>query len=324
MDKQIELYFQGELNTAERLEILKRVDADSELKKQFIANKNSYALLSLSDSVGNEEESRNSYTRFMSKIRKQQVRRFVLRVIGYAATLALLMFTTYYLTATHFKSQTISNAVNTLHVPSGQRIKLTLQDGTNVWLNAQSTLTYPTLFSEKERRVSIIGEAYFEVAKNPQKPFIVTSQGVEMKVLGTKFNVDSYPGKSNIQTSLIEGSLQVSIPQSGSAEIILKPDERVTIEGGRMVVSAIPHADYFLWKDGIYSFENELLIDILKKLELYYDVKIVVEDLSIFKWEYTGKFRQRDGIDKILQMIQRIHKFSIRKDEVNNTIILDK
>lgn len=324
MDKQIEQYFQGELNTAERLEILKRVEADSELKKQFIANKNSYALLSLSNSGGHKEESRNSYIRFIRTIRQQQVGRIMLRVIGYAATLALLIVTTYWLTATHFKSQTVSDAVNILHVPAGQRIKFTLQDGTDVWLNAQSTLTYPVLFSEKERKVSIVGEAYFEVAKNPEKPFIVTSQGVEMRVLGTKFNVDSYPGGSKIQTSLIEGSLQVSIPQSGSAGIILKPDERVTIEGGQMAVSTIPHADHFLWKEGIYSFNNELLINILKKLELYYDVKIVVQDPSIFKWEYTGKFRQRDGIDKILQMIQRIHKFTIRKDEVNNTIILDK
>lgn len=324
MDKQIEQYFEGALNTAQRLEMLKRVEADSELKEQFIAHKNSYALLALSDTGKDEEESRHSYSRFMSKIRRQQVGRFVLRGMGYAATLALLVATTYWFTARHFESQTVSDAVNTLYVPAGQRVKLTLQDGTTVWLNAQSTLTYPALFAEKERKVSIIGEAFFDVAKNPERPFIVTSQGVEMKVLGTQFNVDSYPGQGHIQTSLIEGSLQISIPQSGAAGIILRPDERATIENGRLTVSTIPHADQFLWKEGIYSFDNELLIDILKKLELHYDVKIVVNDPSIYTWEYTGKFKQRDGVEKILQMIQRIHKFSIRKDEINKTIILDK
>ena len=95
------------------------------------------------------------------------------------------------------------------YVPAGQRVKLTLQDGTEVWLNSQTKLTYPALFSGKERRVTVDGEAFFDVAKNPEKPFIVSSQGVEMKVLGTKFNVHSYPGKETIQTlSLIHISAE--------------------------------------------------------------------------------------------------------------------
>lgn len=102
----------------------------------------------------------------------------------------------------------------------------------------------------------------------------------------------------------------------------MKPDEQVTIKNGTIQTGSIPHPDYFLWRDGIYSFENELLIDILRKLQLYYDVKIIVKDPSIFKWEYTGKFRQRDGIDEILRMLQRIHKFKIQKDEDSNTITL--
>ena len=91
-----------------------------------------------------------------------------------------------------------------------------------------------------------------------------------------------------------------------------------------MKISTFPHADYFLWRDGIYSFINEPLIDILKKLELYYDVKIIVKDQSIYNWEYTGKFRQRDGIDEILRMIQRIHKFKISKDEESNIFTLSR
>lgn len=91
-----------------------------------------------------------------------------------------------------------------------------------------------------------------------------------------------------------------------------------------MKVDKIPYNDYFLWTDGIYSFDNEPLGNILRRMELYYDVKIVVEDPSISNWKYRGKFRQRDGIDEILRMIQRIHKFKIEKDEENNTIILSK
>lgn len=324
MDEQIKKYFQEELNIAERLDLLKGVEADSELKQQFIEYKNMHALFALSDPADNKEESRQGYLRFTQNIRSRKIRRFTLQTVGYAATIALLIASTYWFTANTFGKQTYADVMNTLHVPAGQRVKLTLQDGTDVWLNAQSTLTYPALFSDNERRVTIEGEAFFDVAKDAQKPFIVSSQGVEMKVLGTRFNVDSYPGSDRIQTSLVEGSLQIYAPLSRSGVVILKPDEMVTIQGHKMKVTAIPHSDHFLWKEGVYSFKNELLIDILKKLELYYDVKIVVQDPSIFKWEYTGKFRQRDGIDKILQMIQHIHKFTVRKDEKNNIITLSK
>ena len=155
------------------------------------------------------------------------------------------------------------------------------------------------------------GEAFFDVAKNPERPFIVSSQGVEMKVLGTKFNVHSYPGKETIQTSLLEGGLKVYFPHAESKGVILKPDEQVTIKGNQMKIGSLPHADYFLWRDGIYSFINEPLIDIVK-------------DQSIYNWEYTGKFRQRDGIDQILHMIQKIHKFKISKDEEKNIFTLSR
>lgn len=324
MDEQIKKYFQEELDTVERLELLRKVEADDELKQQFIEYKNMHALLSLSDQVGSQEENRHGYIRFKGLIKTKKVRRLFLNTTGYAAAIALLITVTYWFTANLYSTTPQPIADNTLYVPAGQRVKLTLQDGTNVWLNAQTTFTYPAIFSEKERRVSVKGEAFFDVAKNPEKPFIVSSQGIEMKVLGTKFNVHSYPGEENIQTSLIEGSLHVYFPQSAKDGIILKPNEEVTIKGNSMEIGIISHHNHFLWRDGIYSFENELLIDILKKLELYYDVKIEVKDPSIFKWEYTGKFRQRDGIEEILRMIQRIHKFKIQKDEENNKIILSK
>ena len=324
MNEQIIKYFQGELDTTERLQLLRLVETDGELKKQFIEYKNMNALLTLSDRSDNKEENKQGYILFNKIIRTKKIRKTMLHAASYAAAIALLVLSTYWLTASHYEAQQpVANIENTLYVPAGQRVRLTLQDGTEVWLNSQTKLTYPALFSGKERRVTVEGEAFFDVAKNPEKPFIVSSQGVEMKVLGTKFNVDSYPGEKDIQTSLLEGSLHVYFPHSGKKGVSLKPDEKVTIKENQMQISSIPHPDYFLWRDGIYSFENELLIDILKKLELYYDVKIEVKDPSIFKWEYTGKFRQRDGIDEILRMIQKIHKFKIQKDEESNIITLN-
>ncbi|WP_455640968.1 FecR family protein [Parabacteroides sp.] len=324
MDEQLKKYFQGELDIAERLKLLRQVEANDELKEKFIECKNMNALLSLSDQADDKKVNREKYIRFTSKIKTRKAQRILLNIAGYAAAIALLIISTYFITSNHYSSISSTIADNKLYVPAGQRVKLTLQDGTDVWLNSQTTFTYPAIFSGNERRVTVEGEAFFDVAKNAEKPFVVTSQGIEMKVLGTKFNVHSYPVEKDIQTSLIEGSLHVYIPHKNKEGVILKPNEQVTIKDGVMRVGMIPHHDYFLWRDGIYSFEDELLIDILKKLQLYYDVKIEIKDPSIFKWEYTGKFRQRDGIDEILRMIQRIHKFKIQKDEENNIITLSK
>lgn len=322
MEEQIKKYFEGELNTTEKLKFLKQVNSDLELKKRFIEYKNTYALFALSDCADNKKENKRAYMHFLQTTRKQKLYRIVLRTIGYAAAILLLVISTYMVTMNHVYSTMAST--NTMYVPAGQRVKLTLQDGTSVWLNARTTLTYPIVFAGNERRVEIDGEAFFEVTKNTEKPFIVSSRGVDMKVLGTKFNVYSYHEEECIETSLLEGSLHVYFSNTKSNGVILKPNEQVIIKGNRMNVNKITHPDYFLWKDGIYSFDNELLIDILKKLELYYNIKIIVEDPSIFRWAYTGKFRQQDGIDEILHVINKIHKFSIKKDKENNTITLSR
>ena len=293
MNEQIIKYFQGELNTTERLQFLRQVETNSELKKQFIEYKNMHALLTLSDQSDNKEENRQGYILFNKIIRTKKIRKIILHTASYAAAITLLVLSTYWFTTSHYDiQQSVADIENTLYVPAGQRVKLTLQDGTEVWLNSQTKLTYPALFSGKESRVTV--------------------------------EVHSYPGKETIQTSLLEGGLKVYFPHAESKGVILKPDEQVTIKGNQMKIGSLPHADYFLWRDGIYSFINEPLIDILKKLELYYDVKIIVKDQSIYNWEYTGKFRQRDGIDQILHMIQKIHKFKIRKDEEKNIFTLSR
>ena len=145
-----------------------------------------------------------------------------------------------------------------------------------------------------------------------------------MKVLGTQFNVYSYPEAGYVQTSLLEGSVRVSFSGKDSEGILLKPDQQVTVSNGKMKVEKIRLQDHFLWRDGIYAFENEPLIDILKKMELYYDVKIIIEDTSLFKETYTGKFRQRDSLDDVFRVLQQIRKFKVEKDIERNTVTLKK
>ena len=328
MDERIYKYFYEELSPEERVSLLRDVEANEELKRQFAEYQNLYALLNLGHQVENREVGKHKFNQFVS--RKQRGVRLKLwsRRFSYAAVITLLVVSssilTYWYVWNSLQQDLSANIMNTLYTPAGQRAQLVLQDGTEVWLNAKSKLVYPAQFVGKERRVTVEGEAFFNVAKNPSKPFIVSTQDVDMKVLGTQFNVFCYPDAGYIQTSLLEGSVKVFFPDKENEGVILKPDQQVTVSQGEMHVSPINLEDHFLWREGIYAFENEPLIEILKKMELYYYVRIVVKDTSLFNDTYTGKFRQRDSLDDVFRVLQQIRRFKIEKDKDRNIITLSK
>lgn len=323
MDEQLLRYFSGELLVKERLELIHRIENDNQLKAEFIHLQNLNAVSQLAPHSSDRNEGIKHYKIFTARIKRNSQRKLFVNITKYAA-IALILITSTVLATLHLSDIVMDSTMNTLYVPAGQRAQITLQDGTEVWLNAQSTLKYPSRFSKKNREVEIIGEAFFDVAKDKNRPFIVSTQYIDMEVLGTQFNVYSYPGAGYIQTELIEGSLRVYGTDNESEGIILKPDEQVVIRGNNMIIGNISDPDHILWKNGIYSFNNERLIVILEKLQLYYDVKIIVGDPEIFNVRYTGKFRQRDGIDEILRIIQKIQPFKIERDRDNNIITLTK
>lgn len=278
MKQQIDKYFGGELDEHEKRAFLRQVKSDKALRSAYISYQNELALFSFSNAVVNEKDSQRHYSQFIEKNKRKRMYMLVTKSMKYAAVFILLIFSVYSFYLNFYSSQ-IPATETSLYVPASQRIQLTLQDGTEVWLNAQTRLTYPTHFSEKERRVTVEGEAFFKVAKDDNKPFIVTSNDIDIRVLGTEFNIHSYPEESTSRVSLIEGSLQIELLDSGSEKVILKPNEEVCVQNNRMLISPIQDADYFLWRDGIYSFTDEKLGEIFKKLELYYDIEINVKIL---------------------------------------------
>lgn len=327
MDERIEKYFNEELSSTERVQFLHEVDSNETLKKQFVEYQNLYALLNLSPQIENRKIGKQKYDRFVHQKQNRILRKLWLSRIGYAAAILILVVSSSLLTLWYAQDDEVvfvANEMNTLYTPAGQRACLVLQDGTEVWLNAKSKLVYPAQFTEEERRVKVEGEAFFNVAKDSVKPFIVSAMDVDMKVLGTQFNVYCYPDVGYVETSLLEGSVRVFFSGKEKEGILLKPDQQVTAANGKMVVKPIRLNEHFLWRDGVYAFENEPLIDILKKLELYYDVKIVVEDTTMFNETYTGKFRQRDSLDDIFKILQQIRSFKFCKDTENNIITLSK
>lgn len=322
MDEQLLRYFSGELTISEQLELTLRIENDDRLKAEFIRLQNLSAVSELSSHPADRSEGDRHFKTFISRVKRKAKRKLFVNIAKYAAIALILVASTVW--ATLWITDSEATAMNTLFVPAGQRAQLRLQDGTEVWLNAQSTLKYPSRFSKRKRQVEITGEAFFDVAKDKNKPFIVTTQNTHMKVLGTQFNVYSYPGAGYIQTDLVEGSVKVYQEYNENISIVLKPNEQVIIKGSSMTVGNIDNPDHLLWRNGIYSFNNECLIDIIEKLQLYYDVKIIVEDPEIFNTRYTGKFRQRDGIDEIMRIIQKIQPFKIEKDKDENIITLTK
>lgn len=327
MDERIEKYFNEELSSTERVQFLHEVDSNETLKKQFAEYQNLYALLNLSPQIENRKIGKQKYDRFVHQKQNRNLRKLWLSRIGYAAAILILVVSSSLLTLWYTQNEEVvfvANEMNTLYTPAGQRACLVLQDGTEVWLNAKSKLVYPAQFTGEERRVKVEGEAFFNVAKDSVKPFIVSAMDVDMKVLGTQFNVYCYPDVGYVETSLLEGSVRVFFSGKEKEGILLKPDQQVTAANGKMVVKPIRLNEHFLWRDGVYAFENEPLIDILKKLELYYDVKIVVEDTTMFNETYTGKFRQRDSLDDIFKILQQIRSFKFCKDTENNIITLSK
>lgn len=294
-------------------------------RDEAIDEKITSSMLSLSSRDGDDEQGRAGYERFKSLVRKDRRHKRMKSIMGIAAALVAVVAITGFLSRQFFaKRYSTLFTVNDVEVstPQGQRAELTLPDGTRVWLNSKSKITYPNIF-KKERKVSLVGEAYFCVAKDKQKPFIVSATDLEVEALGTEFNVFSYPEYPETSVSLEQGSVRVCLKSDRERSSILTPGECAYSSGDSLRIKASEH-DHMLWKNGFIVFKNERLEDIIKKLESYFDVSIIVKDNEILDYEYVGKFRTDDGIATILETLQKAHRFNISKDEDNGVIILSK
>jgi len=214
-------------------------------------------------------------------------------------------------------------AMNKIVVPPGQRANLTLSDGTNVWLNACSELAYPASFTEESRSVSLKGEAYFDVSKDAEHPFIVQTNQCDIKVLGTKFNVQADESDCEFSAALLEGSIELTNKMNPGPSILLAPMQKAEWTGGKMVVDSIRNLDNYRWKEGLICFEDIRFADLMKRFEKTYDIRIVIRNKSLHDYKCSGKCRVSDGVDFILQVLQRSTRFTFSRND-DNTIIYIK
>ena len=202
---------------------------------------------------------------------------------------------------------------NTLLTPRGGEYQITLSDGTKVWLNASSSLRYPTQFNEQERRIYLSGEAYFEVAKDVAHPFIVSTGSMNLTVLGTKFNVNSYPDDPEQKTTLAEGAVRISntVQEGGRPEdVVLTPGMASVIQRGDAGIS-VHTTDVeasLAWKNGLFVFSNESLGAIMRRLSRWYDVEVKYDDDVNDRLHFTGRIRRYENITGILKLLEMTGK----------------
>ena len=187
---------------------------------------------------------------------------------------------------------------NTLVVPKGNFYKINLEDGTQVWVNANSQLKFPVKFKENERRVFLEGEAYFEVSHDGNRPFFVESGGSEVKVLGTHFNINAY-GK-NVRTTLSSGRVQVS--HSGSI-IVLEPGEYANLVGEQLRKGRADLEHDLSWHNNQFYFKKETIVEIASTLSKWYDIHVKFKkDVALDK-VYTGNFKRDVKLSEVLEML---------------------
>jgi hypothetical protein len=193
---------------------------------------------------------------------------------------------------------------NILSNPRGSKvISLSLADGSKVWLNAASSLKYPTAFTGKERKVEITGEAYFEVAHNPDHPFIVSRAGTSIEVLGTHFNVNAYDDESSLDVTLLEGSVSVMASHSMHPEMI-KPGTQAQVNknGDIQMDNSVDLNEVIAWKNGLFSFKGTDIESIMRQVSRWYDVDVIFKEP--IKEKFYAEVSKSTNVSTLLEMLQ--------------------
>lgn len=307
-------YIVGDATAEEKSSMAEWLDADPKHMGEFFGFRRLYDI-----TLWNEENT-DAQISNPSKLKKPfNVRNLIVEVMKVAAIFAVVFFGVRYFQPS---SPVVPVAMQTIHVPAGQRAELTLTDGTKVWLNAKTTFVFPNQFSANSRNVTLDGEGYFDVASNKNQPFIVKTEKYDIKVWGTQFNVLAYSDNRIFETSLLEGSLELL--SAGTIKgLMVHPNERIFLKNDRLIMAPISNFNHFLWKEGLISFNNESFPEMADKLELYFDLKINLKNDQILNNRYTGKFRMKDGVEHILKVLQLSNKFRFKIDEKLNLVTIE-
>ena len=313
-------YIKGEISSEQEiLEILDWIESDPENQNVYNHLKNLWVATGL-DHPEQVVIPAFSYPK-SKEIRFQE--KFFASFMKYAAVFFLafaLGSVTLYILDRNEKNQ-LSSLYNTIEVPYGERSTVTLYDGTKVWLNSGTKFRYPVAFSSQTRNVYVEGEAFLNVAKDAKHPFVVNAGQLQVKVLGTHFNVCAYPDDNEFSATLEEGSINAVNTVTGRS-VILVPGEQVLLD---RQTNGMKHLQvntdlYTSWKENLLKFEDAPFEEVIKKMERWYDVKIEVDPLINTRERYTMTIKT----ESLREMLQLVAKTTPMKYEIKENIVLLK
>ncbi len=234
--------------------------------------------------------------------------------LRYAAAAAFILsvgINSYFLT-----TKWISKPVDMVEytTKTGEVKSFTLSDGSKVWLNSESTLILPEKFEGKTRNVYLIGQAFFKVEKNPQKPFLVNASQLIIKVLGTSFEVKNYQNDPEISASLVEGEVEVINKSEQMNAILLKPSEEAKFDKKNSAITVSPKPKILMaqWREGRFRFHNSDFLSIAHQLERKFDCEFVFVDEAAQSLRFTADF-ENESLDEMLELMNKAHSFNIKK-----------
>lgn len=310
-------YIQGEIfSELEILEILDWIETSQENQKSYNQLKNLWVFTGLDHPESIEipsfiyrksNEIRLTNTRFRSLLKYAAI--FILAFALGSGSLYLLNL--------NERNQLISQ-YNIIEVPYGERSQITLYDGTKVWLNSGTKFKYPVTFGSQTRDVFIEGEAYFTVAKDVEHPFVVHTDQLKVKVLGTKFNVCAYPDDNEFSATLDEGSISAINIRTGKGAK-MNPGEQLILSRttNGMKLYKVNTELYTSWKESLLKFENAPFEELIKKMERWYDVRINVDPAINKKERYTMTIKT----ESLREMLQVVSKTTVMKYKINENIV---
>lgn len=307
-------YFRGEASQEEEERILSWVEASPENRAEFRKAHLLFAGLALYAPAPASESVHPKPRRRLLRIARIAVR---------AAAAVIVTVGAAYLGKVACRHSLAEHEMS-ICVPAGQRMQVTLADGTRVQLNAGTTLEYPMVFGRKSRRVKLSGEALFEVTHDPSHPFIVETFATEIQVLGTKFNVLADSGNGLFSTTLVEGRVRVTSRRDPSESILLQPNDRVVLEHGRLYKERVSDFDDLCWTEGLIHLRKMPFDELMAIFERAFDVRIEIERETLPQINVmSGEVRISDGVDYALHVVEQVSTgFTYTRDEKTNVITI--
>ena len=314
-DELLIAYFKGEVSDEEAQQITEWIEAKIEHQRYYQQLCRLFEVSYWIEDIPEQTE-----VAFPKKTKILPWKHYVISFMKVAAIFVLGFALHFFL---NWQKTTHHELQHQIHVPTGQHVEIMLADGSKVWLNSGSTLTFPSKFNGKKRMVELDGEGFFEVKSDKEHPFIVSTSKYQVKAVGTSFNIYDYQDSPQFEAALLNGKVEVTTNAKKSSVVILTPNQRAALCQGVLEVKPIKNANNYLWRKGILYF-NEPLLEVFDKLQEYYDIEFQIRNSSLTrKSPYcTGKFRAKDGLEHIIRVLKETNHFDYQIDYESKKIII--